>query len=93
MIQSQPKLSDFGGMVRLHHERFDGAGYPDGMDRARIPIGVRIVSVADSFNAMIGRRPYRTPFSPAHAAAELQRHAGTQFDPEVVRALIDVIAA
>lgn len=93
IIQSQPKLSDFGGMVRLHHERFDGAGYPDGMDRARIPIGVRIVSVADSFNAMIGRRPYRTPFSPAHAAAELQRHAGTQFDPEVVRALIDVIAA
>ena len=93
IIASQPKLTDFGGMVRLHHERFDGTGYPDKMDRSRIPIGVRIVSVADSFNAMIGRRPYRTPFSPARAAAELQRNAGTQFDPDVVRALMDVIAS
>jgi len=93
IIAATPKLSDFSGMVRLHHERFDGTGYPDRMDRTRIPIGVRIVSVADSFNAMIGRRPYRTPFSPTRAAAELQRHAGTQFDPDVVRALIDVIAS
>lgn len=93
MIAAKPKLVDFSGMVRLHHERFDGTGYPDGMDRTRIPVGVRIVSVADSFNAMIGRRPYRTPFSPTRAAAELQRHAGTQFDPDVVRALIDVIAS
>lgn len=93
IIQAQPKLTDFGSMVRLHHERFDGTGYPDGLDRTRIPVSVRIVSVADSFNAMIGRRPYRKPFSPAHATAELQRHAGTQFDPDVVRALMDVIAA
>ncbi|MGH7659985.1 MAG: HD-GYP domain-containing protein [Vulcanimicrobiaceae bacterium] len=93
IIAANAKLTDFGGMVRLHHERFDGAGYPDGMDRTRIPIGVRIVSVADSFNAMIGRRPYRTPFSPARAAAELQCNAGSQFDPDVVRALIDVIAS
>lgn len=93
IIASQPKLVDFGGMVRMHHERYDGTGYPDRMDGTRIPIGVRIVSVADSFNAMIGRRPYRTPFSPTRAAAELQKHAGTQFDPDVVRALIDVIAS
>ncbi|MGA3037622.1 MAG: HD domain-containing phosphohydrolase [Vulcanimicrobiaceae bacterium] len=93
IIKAQPKLSNFGGMVRLHHERYDGKGYPDGVERTDIPISVRIVSVADSFNAMIGRRPYRTPFSPAHAAAELQRHAGAQFDPDVVRALIDVIAS
>ncbi len=93
IISANPKLADFGGMVRLHHERFDGTGYPDRMDRTRIPVGVRIVSVADSFNAMIGRRPYRTPFSPARAAAELQRNAGTQFDPDVVRALIEVIAS
>jgi len=93
IIKSQPKLTEFGGMVRLHHERYDGTGYPDGLERTSIPISVRIVSVADSFNAMIGRRPYRTPFSPAHATAELQRHAGTQFDPDVVRALIDVIAS
>ena len=56
-------------------------------------LSVRIVSVADSFNAMIGRRPYRTPFSPNKAAVELQRHAGTQFDPDVVRALMDVISS
>jgi HD-GYP domain-containing protein (c-di-GMP phosphodiesterase class II) len=93
IIKAQPKLADFGGMVRLHHERYDGTGYPDKLERTNIPISVRVVSVADSFNAMIGRRPYRKPFSPAHAAAELQRHAGTQFDPDVVRALIDVIAS
>ncbi|MBV8602930.1 MAG: HD domain-containing protein, partial [Candidatus Eremiobacteraeota bacterium] len=93
IVRSHPKLSDFSGMVRSHHERFDGGGYPDGLDRTRIPVSVRIVSVADSFNAMIGRRPYRTPFSPNRASVELQRHAGSQFDPDVVRALLDVISA
>ena len=92
MVRDHPKLSDFAGIVRSHHERFDGAGYPDNLERAEIPIGVRIVSVADAFNAMIGRRPYRSPFSPSRATAELQAHAGTQFDPTVVSALIDIVS-
>lgn len=92
IVSSYPKLSDLAGLVRSHHERFDGRGYPDKLDRTRIPIHVRIVSVADTFNAMIGRRPYRAPFSPTRAIAELQRAAGTQLDPDVVRALLDVIS-
>jgi putative nucleotidyltransferase with HDIG domain len=91
IIQDHHQLLDFSGVVRSHHERFDGRGYPDNLERARIPIAVRIVTVADAFNAMIGRRPYRTPLSPDRATSELRRHAGTQFDPNVVAALIDVV--
>jgi putative nucleotidyltransferase with HDIG domain len=93
IVRGHQHLRDFSPVVRSHHERFDGGGYPDNLDRARIPIAVRIVTVADSFNAMIGRRPYRTPLSPDRAMAELRRHAGTQFDPNVVAALIDVVGA
>jgi putative nucleotidyltransferase with HDIG domain len=92
MVHEHPKLGEFAGMVRSHHERFDGGGYPDRLERARIPIGVRIVTVADAFNAMIGRRPYRTPMSPDRALAELKRCTGTQFDPNVVGALVEVSA-
>jgi putative nucleotidyltransferase with HDIG domain len=91
IVRSHQRLRDFSGVVRSHHERFDGAGYPDRLDRSRIPLAVRIVSVADAFNAMIGRRPYRRPFSPDRAIVELRRSAGTQFDPNVVAAMIDVV--
>jgi putative nucleotidyltransferase with HDIG domain len=93
IVRDHQHLRDFSPVVRSHHERFDGGGYPDNLERARIPIAVRIVTVADAFNAMIGRRPYRTPHSPDRAMAELRRHAGTQFDPNVVAALIDVLGA
>jgi putative nucleotidyltransferase with HDIG domain len=93
IVTSYPKLAEHAVMVRSHHERFDGKGYPDRLDRTRIPISVRIVSVADTFNAMIGRRPYRAPFSPSRATSELIRSAGTQLDPDVVRAFLDVISA
>jgi len=77
--------------VRSHHERLDGGGYPDGLARSAIPLTTRIVTVADCFNAMIGRRAYRLPLSPADALQELERHRGTQFDPEVVEAMIRVV--
>jgi HD-GYP domain-containing protein (c-di-GMP phosphodiesterase class II) len=93
IVRGHEHLRDFSPVVRSHHERFEGGGYPDNLDRARIPIAVRIVTVADAFNAMIGRRPYRTPLSPDRAMAELRRNAGTQFDPNVVAALIDVVGA
>lgn len=93
MVRDHHKLRDFSSVVRSHHERFDGGGYPDQLDRTRIPIGVRIVSVADSFNAMIGRRPYRTPMPPDRAVEELKRNAGGQFDPVVVEVLVDVIGS
>jgi HD-GYP domain-containing protein (c-di-GMP phosphodiesterase class II) len=80
-------------IVRSHHERFDGLGYPDGLDRDRIPLIARIVAVADAFNAMIAFRPYREQMSPQQAIEELKRCRGTQFDPNVVEAMIDVAEA
>ena len=91
IVRDHQHLREFGGVVRSHHERFDGRGYPDQLDRGEIPIAVRIVTVADAFNAMIGRRTYRTPLAPDRATFELRRNAGTQFDPNVVAALIDVV--
>jgi putative nucleotidyltransferase with HDIG domain len=90
MIAKIPPLHQFCTIVRSHHERFDGLGYPDGLDRSRIPLSVRIVSVADAFNAMIGARTYRQSMSPLQAIEELKRCSGTQFDPRVVEVMIDV---
>jgi HD-GYP domain-containing protein (c-di-GMP phosphodiesterase class II) len=72
--------------VRSIHERFDGGGYPDGLAGEAIPLGARVVAVCDAFDAMTSNRPYRRTMDETGALAELQRHAGTQFDPDVVRA-------
>jgi putative two-component system response regulator len=73
-------------IVRSHHERLDGRGFPDGLSGQRIPLEARIVAVADTFDAMTSRRPYRESRSPAEALAELRRVAGTQLDPDAVAA-------
>jgi putative nucleotidyltransferase with HDIG domain len=73
-------------IVRSHHERMDGGGFPDGLVGDRIPIEARIVCVADAFDAMTSSRPYRASLTPAAAVEEVRRNAGTQFDPEVVAA-------
>jgi HD-GYP domain-containing protein (c-di-GMP phosphodiesterase class II) len=91
IITAIPLLAQHTPAVRGHHERLDGRGYPDGLTAAKIPLAARIVSVADSFNAMIGNRPYRQPMRPATALNELQQHAGTQFDPDVIEAMNDVL--
>lgn len=77
--------------VRHHHERFDGQGYPDGLKGEDIPLAARIVAVVDAFEAMTSDRPYRKAISPEDAIRELQRCAGTQFDPEVVEAFASVV--
>jgi HD-GYP domain-containing protein (c-di-GMP phosphodiesterase class II) len=74
--------------VLFHHERWDGHGYPTGRSREQIPLGARIVAVVDAFDAMISVRPYRPPLPVRTAIAELDRGAGTQFDPGVVRAFL-----
>lgn len=71
-----------------HHERFDGGGYPRGLRGEEIPLCGRIVAVADAYDAMTHKRPYKDPIPPAEAAAELRRCAGTQFDPRVVEAFM-----
>lgn len=76
-------------IVRWHHERLDGSGFPDGLDADRIPLPVRIVSVADAFDAMTSNRAYRTKEPIAWAIDELQRHCGSHFDENVVRAFLE----
>jgi HD-GYP domain-containing protein (c-di-GMP phosphodiesterase class II) len=74
--------------VLFHHERWDGAGYPSGRARDDIPLEARILAVADSFDAMTSDRPYRAACPAQAALEELQRCAGTQFDPALVEAFI-----
>lgn len=77
--------------VLHHHERVDGNGYPDGLDGPGIPLGARILSVADSYDAMTTDRPYRKALSQSSAVCEMVSCSGTQFDPEVVNAFIEVL--
>ncbi len=79
-------------VVRSHHERFDGKGGPDGLSGESIPLAARIVSVADSFDAMTSTRPYREQMTPRAALAELSKNAGLQFDATCVTAMTNLIA-
>jgi two-component system cell cycle response regulator len=87
-----PKLRSLAPMVRGHHERFDGGGYPDGLVGQEIPIGSRILSVADAYSAMTTNRPYRKAILETEALAEMRRCAGSQFDPSVVDALEHLVS-
>jgi putative nucleotidyltransferase with HDIG domain len=75
-------------IVRHHHERWDGSGYPDGLAGSAIPLGARIVAVCDAYRAMTENRPYRTALPEAQARNELEQGTGAQFDAECVRALL-----
>jgi putative nucleotidyltransferase with HDIG domain len=85
-------LADASEIVRHHHEYFDGSGYPDGLRGDGIPLGSRIVLVADAFNAITTNRPYRKARSKTEALEILKKHAGSQFDAQVVQALEGVVA-
>jgi putative two-component system response regulator len=80
-------------IVRHHHERWDGAGYPDGLAAEAIPAGARIVAVADSVEAMTSRQLYRKPLESGEIIAELQKHRGRQWDPAVVDVVLRLIAS
>jgi diguanylate cyclase (GGDEF)-like protein len=86
VLKAAPALGDVARLVRWSHERFDGYGYPDGLDSSEIPLGARILAVCDAFDAMISPRPYRKALSPQQAIAELRKEMGAQFDPIVVEA-------
>jgi HD-GYP domain-containing protein (c-di-GMP phosphodiesterase class II) len=80
-------------LVRHSHERWDGAGYPDGLGGLQIPLGARIVFVCSAFHDMTSDRPHHAALEPADALAQLERGAGTQFDPNVVSAFREEFAA
>ncbi len=75
--------------VRHHHERYDGVGYPDGLSGEDIPVGARILAIADAFDAMTSDRPYGKRVSEDEAISELRHHAGTQFDPRLVKLFME----
>jgi HD-GYP domain-containing protein (c-di-GMP phosphodiesterase class II) len=82
---------DVAAAVLSHHERIDGSGYPYGLDARTLPITVRIVQVADAYDAMTSNRPYQPALPAHHAVDEIRRCAGTQFDPDVARALASLL--
>ncbi|MBD5657768.1 MAG: HD-GYP domain-containing protein [Candidatus Eremiobacteraeota bacterium] len=92
MLECIPSLEELAPIVRSHHERMDGKGYPDGLAGEAIPQLSRIVAVADAFHAMISKRPYRTPLPIGDAVDELRAGSGTQWDRPVVAAMLDIVA-
>lgn len=91
LVQQIPVLADVALGILHHHERYDGQGYPAHLPGEAIPIEARILAVIDAFSAMVSDRPYRARMTVEHACAELERGAGTQFDPEVARAFIEEV--
>jgi two-component system, cell cycle response regulator len=90
ILTSAPSLAAIASLVRATHERMDGRGYPDGRRGDDIPVESRIVAITDAFDAMTAHRPHRRALTVEAALAEVELCSGTQFDPQVVRAFVDV---
>lgn len=89
MAESNPGFgSEIVEIVKYHHERWDGKGYPDGLSGEQIPLGARICAVIDAFDSMTSNKIYRRSLRLSEAKLELIRHAGSQFDPDVVHAMM-----
>jgi HD-GYP domain-containing protein (c-di-GMP phosphodiesterase class II) len=91
LMQPSQSLSDITPLVLSHHERIDGKGYPNGLAGQDIPLGARIIGVADAFSTMTIGRLYRAPLSYASAQTELIRCSGSQFDPEIIKAMVNLL--
>jgi HD-GYP domain-containing protein (c-di-GMP phosphodiesterase class II) len=90
IIRDIPMVEDVMGGVMHHHERWDGAGYPHGLRGESIPLFARLIGLADTFDAMSSNRSYRSAMSRANVLAEIARHAGTQFDPDLAKAFLQL---
>ena len=93
ILEQAAALKDAVPIILHHHERYSGHGYPFGLRGNDIPLGARIVAIADAYDAMTHDRPYKRAIGHDAAIAELRRHAGTQFDPELVTLFCDLFAA
>lgn len=92
ILQGGERFNDIVPLIRHHHERVDGRGYPDGLKNDEIPVGARIIHVAESFDAMTADRPYRPAPGKKYALSELKKYTGQQFDPRVAQAAIKVLS-
>jgi HD-GYP domain-containing protein (c-di-GMP phosphodiesterase class II) len=89
IVAPASQLSAEAPLIRAHHEWFNGSGYPDGVEALDIPLGARILTIADAYEAMTSSRPYRkTPLTHEIAVAELTKYMGIQFDPDIVPILV-----
>lgn len=91
ILREHTQFKNIVPCVLHHHERWDGQGYPHNLTREKIPLGARIISVADAFEAMTANRPYRQAMEQKQATTELIQQAGTQFDPQVVQAFVECL--
>jgi len=91
LISPIKKLANVSPMIEFSHERYDGRGYPYGIRGEAIPLGARIISVVDSYSAMLDRRPYKEPYSVDKIVRELKQNAGKMYDPKVVEAFLIII--
>lgn len=91
LVEDMEFFREFLPVIRYHHERYDGKGYPSGLSGDSIPYHARIMAITDSFDAMISDRPYHKAMSLEDAVQELQRCSGTQFDPKLVKVFIEAI--
>ena len=87
LLRKLPRFAGAADVVLAHHEAFDGSGYPRGLKGARIPIGARVLAIADAYDSMTHPHTQRPPLPPAFAVSEIERCSGSQFDPEVAEAL------
>lgn len=91
IVEPMQFLGEAVQVIKCHHERFDGTGYPQGMKGEQIPLAARIFAVVDSFDAMTSDRPYRPALTVEHAMEEIRRGRGTQFDPDIVVAFDELV--
>jgi HD-GYP domain-containing protein (c-di-GMP phosphodiesterase class II) len=90
LLRNIPFLQEAADIVYSHQERYDGSGYTRGLRGDQIPLGARIFAIADTFDAMTSDRPYRAAQSISSGRREIERHAGKQFDPEIVKVFLSV---
>jgi HD-GYP domain-containing protein (c-di-GMP phosphodiesterase class II) len=88
IVKDVPFLQNLYKLILYHHENFDGSGYPEGLKGEQIPIGARIIHVADAFEAMTSNRPYRTSLGKEEAIRRLNESSGKQFDPSIIEAFM-----